>query len=214
MDNFNEIKEFILSLGREIQQESEQEALTVPVGISNRHIHLSQAELTVLFGQGYELTAIKDLSQPGQYAAQETLTVCGPKGAIEGVRILGPLRNKTQVEILQGDCFKLGIKAPVRMSGELEDSAPITLIGPKGSVYIKEGAIIAQRHIHMTLEDAKRFGVSDGQIVSIEILGQRGGILSNVVIRANDMSKLDCHLDVEEANALGLTPKSQIIIKK
>lgn len=219
MDNFKEIKDLILAMVKEIKTESGQADVRpqpnqqIPVGISNRHIHLSQKELDILFGPGYELSPIKDLSQPGQYAAQETLTICGPKGAIEGVRILGPVRKQSQVEILQADGFKLGIKAPVRMSGDLAGSAPITLVGPKASVYIKEGAIVAQRHIHMTPADAKNFGVVDGQRVSIEAEGERGGRLSNVVIRVTETSKLDCHLDIEEANALGLNPKSKIIIK-
>lgn len=214
MSNENDIKELILSLVKELKKDSEKESdHLIPVGISNRHIHLAKKELDLLFGEGYEFTVMKELSQPGQYAAKETLTICGPKGAIEGVRILGPLRNSTQIELLQGDCFKLGIKAPVRMSGELDGSAPLTLIGPKGSVYVKEGAIVAKRHIHMTPEDARRFSVKDGDIVSIEIPGERGGELRNVAIRVTETSSLDFHLDMEEANALGLKPGTKVTIK-
>ena len=111
----------------------------IPVGVSNRHVHLSQSDLDALFGAGYELTKMKDLSQPGQYACKETVTVCGPKGAIEKVRILGPVRGKTQVEILAGDCFKLGVKAPARLSGDLDGTPGVTLVGPKGSVQTKGG---------------------------------------------------------------------------
>lgn len=217
MNNFNEIKDLILSVVEELKKEIEstcEEDSFIPVGISNRHIHLSKEDLNTLFGEGYELTSIKDLSQPGQYAAKEVLTICGPKGAIEGVRILGPVRGRTQVEVLQGDCFKLGIKAPVSMSGELDGSAPITLIGPKGSIYLKEAVIIAQRHIHMTPEDAKKFSVSDGEIVEIEISGKRCGTLGNVVIRVTETSRLDCHLDMEEANTVGLVNGSKVKIKK
>ena len=186
----------------------------IPVGISNRHIHLSQADLDALFGAGYELTKMKDLSQPGQYACKETVTVVGPKGAIEKVRILGPVRKATQIEVMAGDSFKLGVAGEVRMSGELAGTRGVTLVGPKGSVQTAEGLIVAQRHIHMTLADAARFGVKDGDIVDIKITGPRGGILSNVAIRANDSSALECHLDTEEANALGLTSKSTITIVK
>ena len=186
----------------------------IPVGISNRHIHLSQADLDALFGAGYELTKMKDLSQPGQYACKETVTVVGPKGAIEKVRILGPVRKATQIEVIVGDSFKLGVAGDVRMSGDLAGTRGVTLVGPKGSVQTKEGLIVAQRHIHMTLADAARLGVKDGDIVDIKVTGNRGGIFSNVAIRANDSSALECHLDTEEANAMGLTSKSTITIVK
>lgn len=191
-----------------------EDANSIPVGISNRHIHLSQADLSTLFGVGYQLTKTKDLSQPMQYACKETLTIGGPHGAIEKVRILGPARNETQVEILQADCFKLGIHAPVRLSGDLKGTPGITLIGPQGSILLTSGLIVAQRHIHMTLEDAKRFGVTDGQQVSIQIGGHRGGIYSRVIIRANTASALECHLDTEEANAMNLASASRITIVK
>lgn len=187
---------------------------SIPVGISNRHIHLSQADLDTLFGVGYQLTKIKDLSQPRQYACKETLTIAGPKGAIEKVRILGPARSQTQVEILQADCFKLGITAPVKMSGDLQGTPGITLIGTKGSILLSQGVIIAQRHIHMTLEEAKHLGVADGEQVTIQIDGLRGGTYSNVAIRANNTSALECHIDTEEANAMNLTATSKITIIK
>ena len=187
----------------------------IPIGISNRHIHLSRSDLDICFGESYELTPIKDLNQPGQYACKETMTICGPKGAIEKVRVLGPVREKTQVEILAKDNFTLGINAPLRISGDISSSEGLTLIGPKGSVQLKEGTIIAKRHIHMTKDDAKKHGVDDGQIVSIQIEGERGGIYDNVIIRSNDNSATECHLDMEEANALGITSDSKLrIIKK
>lgn len=189
-------------------------ANSVPVGISNRHIHLSQRDLDVLFGAGYQLTKTKDLSQPMQYACKEALTIGGPRGAIEKVRILGPVRSESQVEILQADCFKLGINAPVKMSGDLQGTPGITLIGPKGSILLSQGVIIAQRHIHMTLEDAKRLGVMDGEQVSIQVGGLRGGTYSHVAIRANNTSALECHLDTEEANAMNLVSTSKITIIK
>lgn len=185
-----------------------EKGLRIPLGISNRHVHLSQQDMDHLFGEGYSLTKVKDLSQPGQFAAAECVTICGPKGVIEKVRILGPVRRETQIEVLRGDCFKLGVKAPVRMSGELEGSPGVTLVGAKGSVETKKGLIVAQRHIHMTLQEAGKLEVSDGEIVSIQFEGPRGGSLHNVVIRANDQSGLECHLDTEEANAFDLTSKS------
>lgn len=187
---------------------------SIPVGISNRHIHLSQADLEALFGAGYQLTKTKDLSQPMQYACKETLIIAGPKGAIEKVRILGPARSESQVEILQADCFKLGITAPVRLSGDLQGTPGITLIGPQGSILLSKGLLIAQRHIHMTLEDAKNFGVIDGEQVTIQIDGLRGGTYSNVVIRANNTSTLEFHIDTEEANAMHLASTSRIMIVK
>ncbi len=184
----------------------------IPVGISNRHLHLSQQDLETIFGIGYKLTPTKDLSQPGQYACKETVTICGPTGAIEKVRVLGPTRPQTQVEILAGDCFKLGITAAARQSGDLAGSPGITIIGPKGSTQTAQGLIVAQRHIHMTLQDAKNLGTYDGEIVDIKVCGERGGIFSNVVVRANDSSGLECHLDTEEANAMGVTSKTTVNI--
>lgn len=186
----------------------------IPVGVSNRHIHLSQVDLNSLFGEGYHLTKSKDLSQPGQYACKETVTICGPKGAIEKVRILGPLRSITQVEVLTGDSFKLGIRSEARLSGDLQGTPGITLIGPKGSVQTTEGLIVAQRHIHMTLKDAQGLGVHDGQMVSIQINGARGGTYNNVAVRANEDYSLECHLDTEEANAMNLNSLSKITITK
>ena len=186
----------------------------IPVGISNRHIHLSKCHLEQLFGEGYELNMVKDLSQPGQYACKETVTICGPKGAIEKIRVLGPVRAQTQVEILAGDCFKLGVKGEVRLSGDLLGTTGITIIGSKGTVVIKEGLMIAKRHIHMNLEEAKQLGVSNGQIVSIEVEGERGGIYKDVAIRSDHNSSLECHLDMEEANAMGIKKDTKIKILK
>ncbi len=186
----------------------------IPVGVSNRHVHLSQADLDSLFGAGYQFTKMKDLSQPGQYACKETVTICGPKGAIESVRILGPVRSKTQIEVLSGDSFKLGVVSQPRLSGDLAGSPGITIIGPKGSVQTTEGLIVAQRHIHMTPEEARCYGVSDGQTVSIKFNGPRGGIYNNVAVRANDASALECHIDTEEANAMNINSLSKITIIK
>lgn len=215
MSNYDEVlKLFMDAVTDALQGSKNEDDSAIPVGISNRHLHLSQADMDALFGRGYEMTKIKDLSQPGQYACKETVTICGPKGAIEKVRILGPARNKTQVELLAGDCFKLGTKAPTRISGDIDGTPGLTIVGPKGSVQIKEGAIVAQRHIHMTPGDASRLGVRDGDIVSIQVDGDRGGTFSNVIVRANDASALECHLDTEEANAMNIDSLSKINIIK
>lgn len=213
MGKYDALAELLLEMLKEGGDLKKQDN-SIPVGISNRHIHISQTDLNTLFGAGYQLTKAKDLSQPMQYACKETVTICGPKGAIEKVRILGPVRSETQVEILRADCFKLGIIAPVRMSGDLQGTPGITIIGPKGSIQLSQGVIIAQRHIHMSLEDAKCFGVTDGQQVSIKIDGLRGGTYSGVVIRANNTSALECHIDMEEANAINLASDSKISLIK
>lgn len=186
----------------------------IPVGVSNHHIHLSQADLEALFGAGYQLTPIKDLSQPGQFACKETVTIVGPKGAIEKIRVLGPVRSKTQIEILTSDSFKLGVKAPARLSGDLAGSPGITVVGPKGSVQTTEGLIVAQRHIHMTPQEAAAYGVTDGQIVTIQVEGSRGGCYTNVAIRATNTSALECHLDNDEANAMDINSKTTVKIVK
>lgn len=203
------------ALLKAVQEASKENAATtaagVPVGISNRHIHLSQADLDQLFGAGYQLTPMKELSQPGQFACKETVTICGPKGAIEKVRVLGPVRKETQIEIVAGDCFKLGVKAPAKLSGDLAGTPGITVVGPKGSVQTAQGLIVAQRHIHMAPADAQAYGVQDGQIVKIRVSGLRGGIYDNVAIRVTTSSKLECHLDTEEANAMGVAGTVEIV---
>ncbi|AEB76401.1 phosphate propanoyltransferase [Clostridium botulinum] len=215
MESCEEVLKLLLEFVEESRNfNSYKSSLEIPVGISNRHVHLSQKDLDILFGKDYHLVKIKDLSQPGQFASKETVTICGPKGAIEKVRILGPVRSKTQVEVLNGDCIKLGVSQHVRLSGNTTKTSGITIIGPKGSVQIEEGVIVAQRHIHMTPKDAKTFGVHDGETVSINLDTLRGGIYKNVIIRANDTSRLECHIDIEEANAMGINSKSKITIIK
>jgi putative phosphotransacetylase len=174
---------------------------SIPMAVSARHCHLSQSDLEALFGEGYELTKKADLSQPGQFAANESITIVGPRGSLEKVRILGPARNITQVEVSQTDSVKLGLKPPLRESGDIEGSAPITLVGPKGSLYKKEGLIIAQAHIHMTPEDASLFGVENGEYVKIEVNGVRPITLGKVLIRVSPRYKLEMHVDTDEANA-------------
>lgn len=176
----------------------------IPVGLSNRHLHVSDADLAVLFGEGYELTELKPLSQPGQYAAEECVEVVGPKGSFGNVRILGPTRPDTQVEISITDSFKLGIKAPVRQSGDIEGSPGCKLVGPKGEVEISEGVIIAARHIHMTTADAEAFGLKDMDMVQVKTPGLRSVTFDNVLVRAKDSFALEMHLDMDEGNAAAI----------
>lgn len=178
---------------------------TVPVGVSNRHIHLSAEHLEILFGKGYELTPIKDLSQPGQFACKEQLTIVGPSlRPIEGVRVLGPIRKASQVEISRTDSFTLKVKPPVRESGDIAGSAPITIIGPKGTVTLSEGCIIANRHIHMSEEEGKAFGLKDGDYVTVEVNGERRTTFYDVQVRVNKAFRLEMHIDTDDANAAGI----------
>ncbi len=176
----------------------------LPIALSNRHIHLSQKDLDILFGEGYELTKMKDLSQPGQYACDEKVDVVGPKGTIKGVRILGPVRPNTQFELSVSDAFALGVKAMVRNSGDTKGTPGAKLIGPKGEVEISEGIIVAARHIHMHTSDGKDFGVADKDIVSVKIGGERGLVFNNVLVRVSESFALEMHVDIEEGNAAGV----------
>lgn len=177
----------------------------IPVGISNRHIHLSREHVDILFGKDYQLTKLKDLSQPGQYACKEQLTLVGPSmRAIEGVRVLGPERKKSQVEISRTDSFTLKVKPPVRESGDIKGSAPVTVIGPKGIVTLSEGCIIANRHIHMSEDEGKRFGVCDGEYVDVLLNGERKSLFYDVQIRVHKDFRLEMHIDTDDANAAGV----------
>ena len=177
----------------------------VPVGVSNRHIHLNKQDMETLFGVGYELTPFKDLSQPGQYACKETLTLIGPAmRPIENVRVLGPLRSQSQVEISVTDSYVLKVKPPVRESGKIAGSAGITIVGPKGVVELKEGCIIANRHIHMSLDDGKRFGVNDGDTVTVDVEGKRRTRWYDVQVRVHKDFRLEMHVDTDDANATGI----------
>lgn len=173
----------------------------IPVAISNRHVHLSQEDMNQLFGNNHQFKICKKLSQPGQFAYEEKVTLVGPKGVLENVRILGPARTKTQVEISVSDGFKLGVNPPIRDSGDLNHSASLTLVGPSGSVTLSEGTIIAARHIHMHPNDAIRFGVSDKDRVSVKVLGARGLVYHEMLVRVSEKYKLEMHIDVDEANA-------------
>ncbi|MFC0415000.1 phosphate propanoyltransferase [Cytobacillus solani] len=210
MNNTNQ-SELIENITRLVVRELESHRLIererrthVPVSISARHLHLQQEHVELLFGKGHELTKYKEISQPGQFACNEKVTLKGPKGTIENVRVLGPLRKHTQVEISRTDARKIGVAPPVRNSGNIAGSASITLIGPKGSISIQEGCIIADRHIHMTPKDADEFAVKDKQRVSVLIEGAKGGVMGQVTIRVNDRYALDMHIDTDDANAFDL----------
>ncbi|MDP4170025.1 MAG: phosphate propanoyltransferase [Bacillota bacterium] len=176
----------------------------VPVAASNRHIHLSSEHLERLFGSGYKLSKLKDLSQPNQFAAMETLTLIGPKGRIQNVRVLGPARGITQVEVSLFDGRTLGVKPPIRQSGDISGSESIIIQGPRGQIHLKEGLICASRHIHMHSKDAEAFDVRDGEYVQVRVGGERGVIFSNVLIRVSPKYKLEMHIDIDEANAANL----------
>ena len=187
---------------------------TIPIGVSNRHIHLSAEHMAILFGCGASLTLQKELKQTGEFAAAETLTLVGPKGVLSGVRVLGPLRNITQVEISRTDGFTLGVKAPIRDSGDLEASPGLVAVGPCGAVTLKQGVICAARHIHMHDDDARNFGVSDGQRVTVETDGMRGASLKNVLIRVSPKFRLELHIDTDEANALGVGNGDAVVLRR
>lgn len=188
---------------------------TIPVGISNRHIHLTRQDVETLFGKGYSLTPLKDLSQPGQYACKEQLTIVGPSlRPIEKVRVLGPERKASQVEISRTDAYLLKVKPPVRESGKISGSAPITIIGPKGVVTLSEGCIIANRHIHMSPEDGARFGLKDNDYVTVDAFGERRTRFFDVQVRVDPNFRLEMHLDTDDANAAGLANGAKVAIVK
>lgn len=179
--------------------------MKVKVGLSNRHLHISEKDLVLLFGEGHKLTAKKDLSQPGQYACEEVVDIVGPKGTLKNVRILGPTRSATQVEISAADARALGVESIIRDSGDITGSPGCKIVGPLGSTEIKEGVILAARHIHMTPEDAEKFNVKDKDFVNVETAGERGVIFKNVLIRVSPSYALELHVDIEEGNAAGLS---------
>lgn len=184
----------------------------VPVGVSARHIHLTQEHVEVLFGEGYHLTKKKEL-MGGQYACNETVTVVGIKlRAIENVRVLGPVRKASQLEISATDAMKLGVAAPIRESGNVAGSAPVAVVGPKGVIYLKEGCIIAMRHIHMSPADAMAAGVHDGDIVSVKADNERGTVFNQVKIRVSDSFTLEMHIDTDEANASKIRTGDKVTI--
>ncbi len=189
--------------------------LKIPVGVSVRHIHLCKKDLETLFGPGAELHPYRELYQAGEFAAQETVSLVGPKmRVLERVRILGPLRDRTQVELARTDAIFLGVDAPVRISGDLKGSAPITIIGPKGVVELSEGCIRAMRHIHMNPQEAAHFGLSEGDKVKLRVGGPSAVTFENVVVRINPKLRLEVHLDTDEGNVADVHCNQQVEIIK
>jgi len=183
----------------------------LPVAISGRHVHLAKDDFEALFGKGYGLTKHKNLSQTGQFASREKVTIEVNNNRIENVRVLGPFREETQIEITISDARRLGVEPIVRDSGKLKGSPSIKLIGPRGEIILPYGCIVAKRHIHMSPQDASLFGVRNNQNVSVRFYGERGGIMDNVVVKINDTYKLEMHIDADEANAFNV--KSNDIVE-
>jgi propanediol utilization protein len=186
----------------------------VSVGVSNRHVHLSRTDMDTLFGPGSALRRKKAMKQPGQFAAEETVTIQGPKGGLSKVRVLGPLRGETQIEVSVADGFVLGIAPPLRMSGRLDGTPGVEIVGPCGRLRRDRGVIVALRHIHMPPQTARQLGLRNGDEVDVEIGGERAGVMRGVVIRATDDSALEMHIDVEEANAFCLKNDDLVRIRK
>jgi putative phosphotransacetylase len=188
----------------------------VGVGISNKHVHLNEADLATLFGAGHKLTVKKQLSQPGQFAAEELVDVVGPKGSLKGIRILGPTRKESQVELAMTDARVIGLSLPVRESGVLDGTPGVKLIGPKGELELTKGAIIALRHIHLSVSEAKEANLKDKDWVTVKTFGSRPLIFEDVLIRSGELHLSEMHVDTDEGNAAGIKndDKVEIIGKK
>ena len=190
-------------------------SMEVLVETSARHVHVTQEVLETLFGKGYELTKKKDLSQPGQYACAERVDIVGPKKTLAGVSILGPVRPETQVELSLTDARSIGVAAPIRESGDIAGSGACKMVGPCGEVELSEGVIVAKRHIHMTTADAERMGLSDKQVVSVQVPSNgRALIFGDVVVRVSDKYALAMHIDTDESNAGAIAPNTMGTILK
>lgn len=189
-------------------------SLYAPVAVSNRHVHLDAANFEKLFGKNYTLQKLKMLVQPGQFACVETVTLCGGKSSIDKVRIVGPLRRYSQVEISITDAIKLGINTKVKLSGDLDQTPGIKITGPAGEVVIDQGVIIAARHLHISPEDAKTFDIKDGDIVRAKKKGVRGIVFENIIVRSAEEHVLELHIDTDEANAAGISQNDILLIEK
>lgn len=176
----------------------------VPIGVSARHVHLSPEHMEVLFGPGAALTKQRALTQPHLFAARETVTVCGPKGVLQGVRVVGPPRPETQVEISRSDGFLLGIDAPLKHSGDLDQTPGARLVGPAGEVVLEKGVIVAARHLHLHTSDAERWGIRHMQFLNVRVGGERGLVFSQVLARVSDDYAPELHIDTDEGNAAGV----------
>jgi putative phosphotransacetylase len=186
----------------------------IKAGVSNRHIHLSAEDIEILFGISHRLTPIKDLGQPGQFACDEKVIIVGPKGSLTGIRVLGPARKATQIEVSRTDAFTLGIKPPIKDSGDHGNTVGLTVVGPKGTIVLKSGVMLAKRHIHMTPEDSLVYGVKDKDIVMVYCKGDgtRKTVFDDVLIRVHPTYALEFHVDVDEANAAILNNNDPVYI--
>jgi putative phosphotransacetylase len=196
----------IAGLASEVEKRLARSKLSIPVGVSNRHCHLTEEHFKILFGREAAPRKVKDIKQPGFYAAEEMIDVKGPKGVIKKIRLVAPYRARTQIEIAVTDAFAIGINPPVRESGDVQGSAGATLIGPAGSVDIKEGVIVAQRHLHFSPDEAKALGVASGEVVRVRAGTGKGRstVFEDVVVRVSDKYSLEFHVDTDEANAAGI----------
>lgn len=205
------VDEVVRTIGVSKTKESFSKYPLIPLGVSNRHIHITKETFAKLFGEGTEFQTYRDLYQPGEFASKHIVTIVGAKmRAIPNVRILGPMRDYDQVELALTDAIQLGIKPPVRNSSDLKGAAPLTWIGPKGSVYLPECGIIASRHIHMTPEHAAIFGVKNGDFCKVRIGGVKSTIFENVLIRVKEGWKLQIHLDTDDANAANVQCETKV----
>lgn len=196
----------IAGLSAEIEKRMKRAKLDIPAGVSVKHCHLTKEHFKILFGSNAEPKRIKDIKQPGFYAAEEMIDVKGPKGVLKKIRLVAPYRDHTQIEIAVSDAMAIGIKPPVRESGSVKGSAGAILIGPAGQVEIKEGVIIAQRHLHFSPSEAKSLGIASGEVVRVRA-GANGGrstVFEDVVVRVSDKYSLEFHVDTDEANAAGI----------
>ena len=184
----------------------------IPIGVSGRHVHLSRQHLDALFGAGYALKKMKDQTQTSQYASEETVDIMTTKGAFTRVRILGPVRKDTQIELSLSDAVKLGINPPIRDSGNIAGSPGVVMVGPNGTITLDQGVIVALRHIHMTPADAERFGVKDKDIVNVECCGERAMTMGQVLVRVNEQFALEMHVDTDEGNAACLKTGQKVRI--
>ncbi|MBS4537848.1 phosphate propanoyltransferase [Clostridium sp. D2Q-11] len=209
------IRNIVDKVIKNLSDQSEKEEY-LPIEASARHVHLSKNEVEGLFGKGYRLTPKRELSQPGQFLSQERVAIIGPKGMFKNVAVLGPERKNTQVEISRTDAISLGVDAPVRESGNIKGSSSIFISANKNMIEIKEGAIVAKRHIHMPPKDAERFGLEDKQIVSVKVFSDRPVIFEDVLVRVNKDYRLNMHIDFDEANACNFKNgvKGQILTEK
>jgi len=199
---------------RRLQEQPEEDGTAIPVGVSVRHAHLSREAVECLYGPGYELKKLRDLYQPGEFAAQETVAVVGPRmRAIERVRILAPLREYSQVELARTDGFLLGVDLPVRNSGDLGDAQPVTLAGPVGSLHLEHGAIRATRHIHMASKHAEQFGLLGKELVRVRVSGPKSAVFENVYLKLNEKCIPELHLDTDDANAADLSCGDEVTIE-